>query len=338
MQEQRRTNNYRVNDKIVALEKTTWFHFRLMKTGFLFCCRPSTSWPVVYKSKSDRSFLQGGTIKLSPRKDDMIPFPFNENRSSFFCCRPSTSRQLYTNPNSDRSLLSCLKVTQCSTGEIEDAPLYNSCTLPIQVMTTGPLPTPQNANLIATNNRDVPRVMKTKFRLRLSSLVWFQVRATSCNLTSSKSAWKSTPKCTCIAEECGDPWCNQVASGWPWVWQKDSAPTHKSKETRLSFRNNSMTLYPSLTGPPPPRPEPAGLLRWSYVGNITNMISHNTKSNMITASAEYSPSSRRSLWKRHAPSSGSVSRRGLRLKAATLNRCQFYSIIKLPELIFSIKF
>ena len=38
------------NDKIVALEKTTWFHFRLMKTGFLFfmCYRPSTSWPVVY--------------------------------------------------------------------------------------------------------------------------------------------------------------------------------------------------------------------------------------------------------------------------------------------------
>ena len=38
-------------------------------------------------------------------------------------------------------------------------------------------------------------------------------------------------------------------------------------------------------------------------------------------SAEYSPSSRRHLWKRHAPSSGSVSRQWLRLKAATLNRC-----------------
>ena len=25
-----------LNDKFVALEKTTWFHFRLMKTGFLF--------------------------------------------------------------------------------------------------------------------------------------------------------------------------------------------------------------------------------------------------------------------------------------------------------------
>ena len=32
--------------------KTTRFHFRLMKTGFLFfCCRPSTSWSVVYKSQ-----------------------------------------------------------------------------------------------------------------------------------------------------------------------------------------------------------------------------------------------------------------------------------------------
>ena len=39
------------NDKIVALEKTTRFYFRLMKTGFLFCCSPSTSWPVVYKSQ-----------------------------------------------------------------------------------------------------------------------------------------------------------------------------------------------------------------------------------------------------------------------------------------------
>ena len=27
---------YRVERKIVALEKTTWFHFRLIKTSFLF--------------------------------------------------------------------------------------------------------------------------------------------------------------------------------------------------------------------------------------------------------------------------------------------------------------
>ena len=54
-------------------------------------------------------------------------------------------------------------------------------------------------------------------------------------------------------------------------------------------------------------------------------------------SVEYSPSSCRRLWKRHAPSCGSVSRRWLRLKAVTLNRCQLYYTIKLPELIFSIK-
>ena len=53
----------------------------------------------------------------------------------------------------------------------------------------------------------------------------------------------------------------------------------------------------------------------------------------LPSSAKYSPSSCRRLWKKHAPSSGSV----LRLKAATLNRCQLYYIIKLPELIFSIK-
>ena len=70
------------NDKIVALERTTWFHFRLMKTGFLF-------------------FF-------------------------FFFADHLLVGQLCTNPKSDRSLLSCLKVTQCSTSEIGDAPLYRS--------------------------------------------------------------------------------------------------------------------------------------------------------------------------------------------------------------------
>ena len=71
----------------------------------------------------------------------MIPFPFNENRFSFFIADHLLVGQLCTNPKSDRSLL-FLKGTQCSTSEIGDAPLYNSCSLPIQVMTTGPLPAP----------------------------------------------------------------------------------------------------------------------------------------------------------------------------------------------------
>ena len=72
----------------------------------------------------------------------MIPFPFNENWFSFFVADHLLVGQLCTNPKSDRRLLSCLKVTQCSMSEIGDAPLYNSCSLPIQVMTTGPLPVP----------------------------------------------------------------------------------------------------------------------------------------------------------------------------------------------------
>ena len=60
----------------------------------------------------------------------MIPFPFNENRFFFFVADHLLVGPLCTNPKSDRSLLSGVKVTQCSTSKIGDAPLYNSCTDP----------------------------------------------------------------------------------------------------------------------------------------------------------------------------------------------------------------
>ena len=72
----------------------------------------------------------------------MIPFPFNENRFSFFVADHHLFSQLCTNPKSDRSLLSYLKVTQCLTSVIGDVPLYTSCPLTSQIMTTGPLSTP----------------------------------------------------------------------------------------------------------------------------------------------------------------------------------------------------
>ena len=104
------------------------------------------------------------------------------------------------------------------------------------------------------------------------------------------------------------PWWNQVAGGRPWVWYQDSAPAHNPKRPRLGFRRSATTLYLTSLGHtsrtsttwPPTTPKPA----WS------------------PPSAEYSPSSHRRWWKRHSPSSGSVSRRWLRLKAVTLNRCQ----------------
>ena len=212
--------------------------------------------------------------------------------------------------------------------------------LPIQVITTGPLPATSKCKF------ELPRITgtcpgwwKQRFRLRLWSLVWFQVRATSCHLTYSKSAWKSTPKCTWM---CWRVWWSPGAIRWPVADPGCSSRTRcrptSPKRPRLSFRRSVTTLYPSFTAPLLPRHET----------HLTTSLGHTSRTSPTwppttpkpawsPPSAEYLQSSRRRLWKRHAPNSGSVSRRWLRLKVATLNRCQLYYIIKLSELIFSIK-
>ena len=53
------------------------------------------------------------------------------------------------------------------------------------------------------------------------------------------------------------PWYNQVARGWTWVWQQESAPAHKPKETQ----KECYVFVPFSHSPLLPRPEPAGLLR-----------------------------------------------------------------------------
>ena len=90
-----------------------------------------------------------------------------------------------------------------------------------------------------------------------------------------------------------------------------------------------LSMPPLLTWP-----EPSGLLRLVI---RREHHQHDFPQHQSQPDRRHLPSSRRRLWKSHAPSSGSVSWRWLRLKAATLNRYQFYYIIKLPELIFSIK-
>ena len=184
----------------------------------------------------------------------MIPFTFNENRFSFFVADHLLVGQLGTNSKSDRSLLFCLKVTQYSTSEIGDSPLYNACFLPIKVMTTGPLPAPSKCkSRLPRITGTCPGWWKQSFRLRLWSLVWFQVRATSCHLTSSKLAWKSTPKCTWM---CWRVWWSPGAIRWPVEDPGCSSRTRRwptsPKRPRLGFRRSATTLYPSLTGPPPP--------------------------------------------------------------------------------------
>ena len=233
--------------------------------------------------------------------------------------------QLCTNPKSDRSLLSSLKVTQCSTSEIGDAPLYNSCSLLIQVMTTGPFPAPSKYKSgLPRITGTSPGWWKQSFRLRLWSLVWFQVRAISCHFTSSKSAWKSTLKCTWMCWRVG--W-SPGAIRWPvvdpWCGNRTRCRPTSPKRPRLGFRRSATTLYPSLTGPLLPRPKPAGLLRLVIRREHLqhDLPQHKSQPDRRhPLSIRWAPAG--SLWKWHAPSSWSVSRRWLRLKAATLHRCQ----------------
>ena len=259
----------------------------------------------------------------------MIPFPFNDNRFSFFLADHLLVGQSCTNPKSNRSLLSCLKVTQCSKSEIGDAPLYNSCSLLIQVMTTG---------------MQIQTVQRLRAQLNASDDPLEAVeRKPKAEDTARKARTKEfIEKVQAIIDEipqrCGDPLVQSggrwqtlgVAAGLAAGPQVQRDPGLASEGvlqlcTILLLLPSSLTWthwttsfgHTSRTSPtwPPTRPKPA----WS------------------PPSAEFSPRTRRRLWKRHAPSSGSVSRRWLRLKAATLNQYQLYYIIKLPELSFKIK-
>ena len=76
------------------------------------------------------------------------------------------------------------------------------------------------------------------------------------------------------------PWCNQVAACRPWVWQQDSVPAHNSKETQAWLQKECYDFV-TFSHCPPPDPNPLDYFVWSYIKNITNMTSHNTKASLI---------------------------------------------------------
>ena len=216
----------------------------------------------------------------------MIPFPFNENQFSafffffFFVADHLLVGQLCTNLKCDRSLLSCLKVTQCSTSAIGYAPLYNSCSLPIQVMTTEPFPAPSKCK---SGRFNVPRVMKTKFP---ATVMVFGVVSSEghiklphifeVGLKVNTKVYLDVLKSVVI------PWFNQVASDRPWAWQQDSTPVHKSKETQAWLQKECYDFRPFSHWPHfSPDLNPLDYFVWSYVENITNRTSHNTKASLI---------------------------------------------------------
>ena len=184
----------------------------------------------------------------------MIPFPFNENRFSFFVADYLLVGQLCTNPKSDRSLLSCLKVTHCSTSEIGDAPLCNSSSLPIQLMTTGP-------SLDCHEQQGRARVMKTKFP---ATVMVFAVVSNEGHIMRPHifevGLKVNTKVYLDVLKSVVIPWCNQEAGGRPWVWQQDSALAHKSKEIQAWLQKECSDFVLFSHCPLLSRPEPAGLL------------------------------------------------------------------------------
>ena len=103
----------------------------------------------------------------------------------------------------------------------------------------------------ATNNRDVSRVMKTKFP---ASVMVFGVVSSEghimlphifeVGLKVNTKVYLDVLKSVVI------PWCNQVAGGRSWVWQQDSAPAHKSKETQAWLQKECDHFVPFPHWPP----------------------------------------------------------------------------------------
>ena len=149
-------------------------------------------------------------------------------------------------------------MTQCSTSEIGDLPLYKSCSLPIQVMTTRPLPAPSKCK---SGRFNVSRVMKTKFPATfmvfgvVSSEGHIMPPQFEVGLKVNTKVYLDVPESAVIS------WCNHVAGDRPCMWQQDSAPVHKSKETQAWLQKECYDFVPFSHCPLLPRPEPAGLLR-----------------------------------------------------------------------------
>ena len=121
--------------------------------------------------------------------------------------------------------------------------------------------TPKMQIWIAMNNRDVPRVIKTKF---LATVMVFGVVSSEghimpphifeaglkVNTKVYQDVLKSVVTPGAIRWLVADPGCGSRTQHWP------TSP----KRPRLGFRRIAMTLYPSLTALLLPQPESAGLL------------------------------------------------------------------------------
>ena len=108
----------------------------------------------------------------------------------------------------------------------------------------------------------MPRVMKTKFPATVTVFGLVSSEGHIMPPHIFKVGLKvNTKEYLDVLKSMVIPWCNQMAGGTPWMWQQDSAPAHKSKETQAWLQKECYDFIPFSHWPPLPRPEPAGLLR-----------------------------------------------------------------------------
>ena len=143
----------------------------------------------------------------------------------------------------------------------------------------------QNHRWIATNIRHMPRVMKTKFpgMVMVFGVVSSEGHIMPLHIFEVDSK-VNTKVYLDVLKSVVIPWCNQVAGGRLWVWQQDSALAHKSKEPQAWFQKECNDFVPFFHWPPSSADlNPLDYFVWSYIENITNMISHDSKARLIAA-------------------------------------------------------
>ena len=113
-------------------------------------------------------------------------------------------------------------------------------------LSTDPSYDSQNHHWIATNNRDMHRVMKTKFQ---ANVMVFGMVSSEGHIMPPyifKVGLKVNTKVYLDVLN-----SNQVAVADPGCGSRTRRRPTSPKKPRLGFRRSATTLYPSLTGPPP---------------------------------------------------------------------------------------
>ena len=146
-------------------------------------------------------------------------------------------------------------------------------------MTTGPLPAPSKYK---SGRFNVPRVMKTMFP---ATVMVFSVVSSEGHIMPPRSRLESqhqsVPGC---AEECGDPLV-QSSGRWQTLGVAVGLGTGLQVQRDPVLASEGVLRLCTLLSLTPSSPDlnPLDYFVWSYVENITNMTSHNTKASLIAA-------------------------------------------------------